>query len=234
MSTSIKRLYQNDKAFVPVTLQEAVVVNTSNIPTLSSLGITTLDKVLRTTLGLMSNSSTNIESLQSTVDTINTALENKQDKLTAGNGITITEDGTISVSTASFELYKIVTELPEEDQQENVIYILKSSEATGNLYSEYIWVNGAWEQFGTIAADIDLSGYVTTTTYQAGIAEVNTSISTLQSQVNSINSNMLTATDVTTSEDKGSATVVVDYDIPADLYDSAIGTEDSDNIESVQ
>ena len=41
MSTQIKRLYQNSKEFVPITLAEAVVVNTTNIPGLQSLGITT-------------------------------------------------------------------------------------------------------------------------------------------------------------------------------------------------
>ena len=46
MSTQIKRLYQNNQEFVPITLAEAVVVNTTNIPGLKSLGITTLDKVI--------------------------------------------------------------------------------------------------------------------------------------------------------------------------------------------
>lgn len=47
MSTQIKRLYQNNQEFVPITLAEAVVVNSTNIPGLQSLGITTLDKVLK-------------------------------------------------------------------------------------------------------------------------------------------------------------------------------------------
>ena len=47
-TTQIKRLFQSNTEFVPITLAEAVVVNTSNVPGLSSLGITTLDKVLRT------------------------------------------------------------------------------------------------------------------------------------------------------------------------------------------
>ena len=46
MSTQIKRLYQDGKEFVPITLSEAVVVNTTNVPGLNGLGITTLDKVL--------------------------------------------------------------------------------------------------------------------------------------------------------------------------------------------
>ena len=47
MSTQIKRLYQNNQEFVPITLAEAVVVDATNIPGLQTLRITTLDKVLK-------------------------------------------------------------------------------------------------------------------------------------------------------------------------------------------
>ena len=54
MSTSIKRLSQNGQEFVPITLQEAVVVNTKNTIMQNALGeITTLDKVLRATYGIL-------------------------------------------------------------------------------------------------------------------------------------------------------------------------------------
>ena len=46
MSTLIERLSQNGQEFVPITLQEAVVVNTANLPLLNGMNITTLDKVL--------------------------------------------------------------------------------------------------------------------------------------------------------------------------------------------
>ena len=114
MSTQIKRLYQNNQEFVPITLAEAVVVNTTNIPGLQSLGITTLDKVLKTTLGVVGSNTLNIDTINRTLDSINDTLQNKQDKLTAGDGITITPDGTISVtktSTLGFQ-YKIVSILP--------------------------------------------------------------------------------------------------------------------------
>ena len=60
MSTQIKRLYQNNQEFVHITLAEAVVVNTTNIPGLQSLGITTLDKVLKTTLGVVGSNTLKI------------------------------------------------------------------------------------------------------------------------------------------------------------------------------
>jgi hypothetical protein len=74
MSTQIKRLYQNNQEFVPITLAEAVVVNTTDIPGLKSLGITTLDKVLKTTLGIVGTNTLSIETINKTLATINSTL----------------------------------------------------------------------------------------------------------------------------------------------------------------
>ena len=223
MSTSIKRLYQNKTEFVPITLSEAVVVNTSNIPTLASLGITTLDKVLRTTMQLVGNNTTTISTLQTTVNNINTALANKQDKLTAGTGITIDPNGVISTS-LSFELYKIVTTLPTAAESvTNTIYLKASSATAGNLFSEYICVlepnsgRYVWEEIGTIAADVDLSGYVTNETFNNAITNINNQLA-----------NTITASNVTLSN--GSTVVVVDYNIPTNLYDSMVNTDTEDEI----
>ena len=213
MSTQIKRLYQSNKEFVPITLAEAVVVNSTSIPLLNQqdLGITTLDKVLRYTLGY---SSSNISSLQEAVNSINEQLKNKQNKLTAGTGITITEDGVISVN-INVELYKIVQELPEPSKDcINSIYLVPSSDVARNIFVEYICVeNGdtySWETLGSIQTEVDLTGYVTK-------EEFNTALS-----------NTISAIDVTISN--GQAKVVVDYEIPADLYDSLVSTEDDDKI----
>ena len=70
-TTQIKRLFQSKTEFVPITLAEAVVVNTSNLPGLSSLGITTLDKVLRTTMGVVGTNAADIAKLKTTVQEIN-------------------------------------------------------------------------------------------------------------------------------------------------------------------
>ena len=82
--SQIKRLFQNNTEFVPITLSEAVVVNTSTIPGLTNLGITTLDKVLRNTLSLIGTNVKNIETLGGNIVTltgvvqqINNELQNK-------------------------------------------------------------------------------------------------------------------------------------------------------------
>ena len=207
MSTQIKRLYQNNQEFVPITLAEAVVVNATNIPGLKSLGITTLDKVLKTTLGIVGTNTLNIDTINRTLATINNTLQNKQDKLTAGDGITISPDGVISVtntSTLGFQ-YKIVTVLPSPPGKdyENIIYLVPNPEGVnGNIFIEYICINKdstyIWEQIGSLTTDVNLDDYVTKTEF------------------NALKSIVLTAQDVTTSS---GVAVTVNYNIPNNLYD---------------
>ena len=223
-TTQIKRLFQSKTEFVPITLAEAVVVNTSNLPGLSSLGITTLDKVLRTTMGVVGTNAADIAKLKTTVQEINTALEGKQDKLTAGVGITISPEGVIS-TTNSIELYKIVTQLPTASENcLNSIYLVPSTSGIArNIFVEYICVyentqaKYIWEKIGEVQTDVDLSGYVTTKTF-------NQTINTINGQL----ANAITAQDVTISD--GITKVVVNYTIPTDLYDSAVETDSSDQV----
>ena len=207
MSTQIKRLYQNNQEFVPITLAEAVVVNATNIPGLKSLGITTLDKVLKTTLGIVGTNTLSIDTINKTLTSINNTLQNKQDKLTAGDGITISSDGVISVtntSTLGFQ-YKIVTVLPSPPRKdyENIIYLVPNPEGiNGNIFIEYICINKdstyIWEQIGSLTTDVNLDDYVT------------------KNEFNALKSIVLTAQDVTTSS---GVAVTVNYNIPDNLYD---------------
>lgn len=207
MSTQIKRLYQNNQEFVPITLAEAVVVNTTNIPGLQSLGITTLDKVLKTTLGVVGSNTLSIDTINRTLANINNILQNKQDKLTAGDGITISSDGVISLtntSTLGFQ-YKIVTVLPSPPGKdyENIIYLVPNPQGiNGNIFTEYICINKdstyIWEQIGSLTTDVNLDNYVTKTEF------------------NALKSIVLTAQDVTTSS---GIAVAVNYNIPNNLYD---------------
>lgn len=207
MSTQIKRLYQNNQEFVPITLAEAVVVNTTDIPGLKSLGITTLDKVLKTTLRIVGTNTLNIDTINKTLTSINNTLQNKQDKLIAGDGITISSDGVISVtntSTLGFQ-YKIVTVLPSPPRKdyENIIYLVPNPGGiNGNIFTEYICINKdstyIWEQIGSLTTDVNLDDYVTKTEF------------------NALKSIVLTAQDVTTSS---GVAVTVNYNIPNNLYD---------------
>lgn len=91
---------------------------------------------------------------------IETLKLTKQDKLIAGSGIDITDNVVSCV--LDLTLYKIVSELPTEDIDTTKIYLVVDSKGThGNLYKEYIYVDGEWELLGEYKADIDLSPYLT-------------------------------------------------------------------------
>lgn len=232
--TQIKRLYQSGKEFVPITLQEAVVVNATNIPGLSDLGITTLDKVLRLTLGLVDTNTGAISSIsdqltQAIID-LNALINKKQDKLTAGNGITIEEDGdgNLVISTnLSFEIYKVVDKLPTASAScVNTIYLVPttgvSSDAENDTLEEYMCIqkdgNYVWERLGRIQAGVDLTEYI------ERIETLENDVQTLKEAV----VGTITAQDVTISD--GKTPVIVTYEIPEDLYDSVVNTGDGDDI----
>lgn len=219
-TTQIKRLYQNSKEFVPITLAEAVVVNTAGMDVVGDQGITTLDNVLRIALNITDNSASSISTLNQAVQTINQTLANKQDKLIPGTGITI-KDGVISAS-SSATLYRVMTQLPQPATVDclNYIYLIPSgSGVSGNIYKEYICYEQQggyyWEEIGSVQTNVDLSGYVTKIEYSAKITEIETSIS----NINTTLLNTITAQDVKTS---AGATVVVDYNIPNNIYDSMV------------
>lgn len=157
--TEVRRLFQQGKEFVPISLAEAVVVNTNNLPGFSSLKITTLDRVLYNFAGVVGTNTINIKNLQDT----------KQDKLTAGNGIVI-KDGVISTTANIGDIYKIVSTLPKASAEvTNTLYLVPStSEDTEdgmNIFIEWLCVKVGevykWEKIGESKITIDLSDYIT-------------------------------------------------------------------------
>ena len=173
--TDIKKLQQNGKEFVTITLAEAVVVNAENLQGYNILKTTTLDKVLKALAAVDS-------SQQDAITKINTTLESLK---------------------AGFS-YQIVNELPPLGVDcLGTIYLVKGSDINQNKYAEYICIfNNAeysWEMLGIINSEVDLTGYVTKSDFDAFTAIA------------------LTAEDVT---DSLGNSVSVAYDIPKDLYDA--------------
>lgn len=79
----------------------------------------------------------------------------------------------------------VVTALPTTDISETTIYLLKTSTTeTGNLYTEYIYINGSWESLGT--QTLDLTGYAKESWVETKIADFLTT-----SQVNALISSAL-------------------------------------------
>ena len=149
----------------------------------------------------------------SQVDNILSSVANKQDTLTAGNGINISEDNVISVS-LNFSLYEIVSSLPTDNIDNNKIYLVASpTSGTQNTYTEYLHTSEGWEVLGQFKSDIDLSTYVTKTelaavkskadtkasnisTIQGNISTINGNISTINGNITSINNKLTPITDV--------------------------------------
>lgn len=85
------------------------------------------------------------------------------------NGNSIAGSGDISID---LSIYSIVTTLPATGESNKIYLVLNSKGATGDLYSEYGWINNAWEKLGEYKAEIDLSGY----TKLSDLIEIPTSI----------------------------------------------------------
>lgn len=100
-----------------------------------------------------------------------TILENMDTTPTEGSTRACTSGGIYdaisAISTLSFE---VVTSLPTEDIQTDVIYLILSETASDdNIYDEYIYINESWEIIGSTS--IDLSNYLQT-------SDVDTELST--------------------------------------------------------
>ena len=146
--TDIKKLQQNGKEFVPITLAEAVVVNVKNLQGYDTLGKTTsgkttLDKVLKA-----------LATVDYTQQTAITEINDKLKSLKAGFS------------------YQIVNELPTPNVDcLGTIYLVRGSDINQNKYAEYICIfNNAeysWEMLGIINSEVDLTGYVTKNDFDA-------------------------------------------------------------------
>ena len=106
-----------------------------------------------------------VNTVSGKVDTVSGKVDalasTKQDVLTAGKGIVIDDNNTISINLDP-DIFKVVSVLPEApvSGDENKIHlVLSSSSEEGNTYDEYIWVNNYWERIGSFRPSVDLSGY---------------------------------------------------------------------------
>ena len=176
----IKKLQQNGKEFVPITLAEAVVVNVENLQGYDTLGITTSGK---TTLDKVLNA---LAAVDYTQQTAITEINNTLKSLKAGFS------------------YQVVNKLPTLSIDcLGTIYLVKGSDINQNKYAEYICIFSnaeySWEMLGIINSEVDLTGYVTKSDFDAFKAIA------------------LTAEDVT---DSSGNKVSVNYTIPNNLYDA--------------
>lgn len=129
--------------------------------TLATLGVTAtaaeLNKLDGATvtvgeINMLSGASSNIQ------DQIDGLSSSKQDKLTAGTGISIT--GTTIACTLDTTIYKVVEELPESPAagDANKIHMVPDDNGQGqNVYLEYIWQGTKWELLGQSSASTEIA-----------------------------------------------------------------------------
>lgn len=84
------------------------------------------------------------------------ALKGKQNKLTAGKGISI--DGDVISATLDMDIVRVVDALPSVGEA-NLIYLVPAEQPSeSDLFEEWVWTD-KWERIGS--AKIDLSDYAT-------------------------------------------------------------------------
>lgn len=88
---------------------------------------------------------------------VKTSIDSQQFKTV--NGVPIKGVGDIQID---LTLYKVVSSLPTSDIDTTKIYLVKDSSTDGNLYSEYMYVDGNWEKLGDFRSSVDLAPYAKT------------------------------------------------------------------------
>ena len=131
-----------------------------------------------TTIQEIQGDITNIEGSANTinnkVDKINTELgfsssneyePSSSNSIISGASSVTDAINKVADAVTNIELAQIVTALPTQDINDNIIYLVATKGDTEgqNIYSEYIHINGNWEKLGEFKADVDLSDYVTNT-----------------------------------------------------------------------
>lgn len=112
-------------------------------------------------------------------------LAGKEGTFSIGTGLEMTAERVLNV-TLDITVFKVVSALPDAPDagEENKIFLVPA-ESTGpnNVYTEYLWVNSAWEEFGQYISEVDLAPYLT----KEGASETYATKSELQEVQNSVN-----------------------------------------------
>lgn len=94
--------------------------------------------------------------------TVNVEVPTNNNQLTNGAGYQTASQVQALIANAGHLKRLKVDSLPTSNIDENTIYmVLKSSTSTGDVFNEYMYINGDWELIGN--SSVDLSGYVQST-----------------------------------------------------------------------
>lgn len=113
------------------------------------------------------------QTIDSSIEALETKVGNKAEGDTQASGlyklISDTEAALRSEITAipKFKI-EVVESLPVDNISVSTVYLVKEKDSVGDLYTEYIYVKGAWENLGK--QTVDLSKYSTTEQMNAAIS----------------------------------------------------------------
>ena len=99
--------------------------------------------------------------VEDTSKTLQEVINSKQATITAGTGLEF-EGNTLNV-TLDTTVFKVVSVLPDSPAagDENKIHLVPgASTGANNAYTEYAWVNSAWEILGEYTSEVDLTPYL--------------------------------------------------------------------------
>ena len=74
----------------------------------------------------------------------------------------------------------------DEVTQEATVYLVPNGNSTGNLYDEYMFLDGKAELIGNSSQAINLDDYVTNEIFNTKVSSLETSISTLETKVSEV------------------------------------------------
>lgn len=94
------------------------------------------------------------------------------------NPVTETRVNELINAASSLGIRRTIVEDLSEATSESYIYMMaKEDGATGNLYDEFMVVDGTLEKIGDGSSQLDLTGYVTSTDFETRVGALETSIS---------------------------------------------------------
>lgn len=123
-----------------------------NKPTIPSVGNATI------TIQKNGTSAGTFTTNQSSAKSINITVPTKVSELTNDSNYVTTTTMNTAIANAGHLKRSVVAALPTGDIDDNTIYMVKVTGTTGNVYTEYMYINSAWEQIGDTAPS--LTGYV--------------------------------------------------------------------------
>lgn len=149
----------------------------------------------------------------------------KMDSFTPGEGLSL--EGGILKLTLDTTLFKVVESLPAAPaaSDANKIFLVRdsSSKASGNVYIEYVYVNGAWEEIGRQQVEVDLEPYLKKNELTATVS--NSSIS-IQKGSEKLAEVAFNASDFQGVTGAGSLNVslkdIIEASVPSGMYKLAI------------